>query len=404
MKALIKKIIPDTVIKKYHGWEEFRLLNPDGQTEVRQDHKGLSQIDPGISVSVTAALNWLVRAQQNSASQDGGMARDYSVKNEWATSYPETTGYIIPTLINASHYFGDKTYLQSAKTALDWCEKIQLESGAFQGGTIEKDPVPVTFNTGQILIGLSAGVTEFDQYHHAMHRAARWLVETMDDDGCWRKFATPFAEKGEKAYETHVSWGLLEAAKASGNEEYGEAALKNINWAITKQQENGWFDDCCLEQPDSPLTHTLGYVIRGIMEGYLYSKDEKLLTSAMKFAGAVTTIMDEDGYFPGRWHKDWTPAVSWVCLTGSVQIAHSLLLIYKETGQDKYLETASKLNQYVRRTIKLVGSNDAMVGGIKGSFPIDGNYGKYEYLNWAAKFFIDSNMLEAEVKGEDLRS
>ena len=404
MKALIKKIIPATVIKKYHGWEEFRLLNPAGQAEVKQDHKGLSQADPGISVSVTAALNWLVRAQQNSASHDGGMARDYSVKNEWATSYPETTGYIIPTLIDASHYFTDKTYLESAKIALDWCQKIQLESGAYQGGTIEKDPVPVTFNTGQILMGLSAGVTEFDQYHDAMHRAARWLVETMDDDGCWRKFATPFAGKGEKAYETHVSWGLLEAAKASGNQEYGDAALKNINWAITKQQENGWFDDCCLEQPDSPLTHTLGYVVRGIVEGYLYSKDEKLLTSAMKFAGAVTTIMGEDGYFPGRWNKDWTPAVSWVCLTGSVQIAHSLLILYKETGQEKYLKTASKLNQYVRRTIKLVGSNDAMVGGIKGSFPIDGNYGKYEYLNWAAKFFIDSNMLEAEVKGEDLRS
>ena len=193
-------------------------------------------------------------------------------------------------------------------------------------------------------------------------------------------------------------------AKVSGNKEYGEEALKNIHWAITKQSENGWFDDCCLDQPDSPLTHTLGYVTRGILEGYLYSRDECLLQSALKLAGAITTLVDDEGYLPGRWYKDWTPAVSWVCLTGAVQIAHSLLIIYKETGHDKFLNTALKLNKYVRRTVRLSGENEAMVGGIRGSYPIDGLYGRYEYLNWAAKFFIDSNMLEAEILAEDLRA
>lgn len=403
MKALIRKLIPDSAIRNYHNWEEIRSLSPEGQAEVKKDHKEPLAKDPGKAATVVAALDWLVRAQENSASHDGGVARDYSVKKGWATSYPETTGYIIPTLINGGRYFGNQTYIDSAKKALDWCEKIQLESGAFQGGRIENEPVPVTFNTGQILIGLAAGAKEFDQYHDAMNRAAQWLVDTMDDDGCWRRFGTPFAEQGEKAYETHVSWGLLEAAKVSGNKEFGEAAIKNIRWAMTKQHENGWFDDCCLDQPNSPLTHTLGYVTRGIMEGYLYSRDETMLQSAMKLAGAISTLIDDEGYLPGRWHKDWTPAVSWVCLTGAVQIAHSLLIIYMETGHDKYLETASKLNQYVRRTVRLDGANEAMIGGIKGSFPIDGLYGRFEYLNWAAKFFIDSNMLEAEVKAESLK-
>jgi len=403
MKALIKKIIPDSAMRKFHNWEELKSLSSDGQAEVKKDNKEPLPKDPGKAATVVAALDWVVRAQENSASHDGGVARDFSVKKGWATSYPETTGYIIPTLIDGGHYFGNQTYIDSAKKALDWCERIQLESGAFQGGRIEKEVVPVTFNTGQILIGLAAGVKEFDQYHDAMNRAAQWLVDTMDDDGCWRRFGTPFAEQGEKAYETHVSWGLLEAAKVSGNKEFGDAALKNIRWAITKQHENGWFDDCCLDQPSSPLTHTLGYVVRGILEGYLYSRDETMLQSAMKFAGAISTLIDDEGYLPGRWHKDWTPAVSWVCLTGAVQIAHSLLIIYTETGHDKYLETASKLNEYVRRTVRLEGENEAMIGGIKGSFPIDGLYGRFEYLNWAAKFFIDSNMLEAQIKAESLK-
>lgn len=40
-----------------------------------------------------------------------------------------------------------------------------------------------------------------------MRRAADWLVETQDADGCWRRHPTPFAEPGEKVYETHVAWG-----------------------------------------------------------------------------------------------------------------------------------------------------------------------------------------------------
>jgi hypothetical protein len=37
-------------------------------------------------------------------------------------------------------------------------------------------------------------------------------------------------------------------------------------------------------------------------------------------------------------------------------------------------------------------------GGVKGSFPVDGNYGKFEYLSWASKFLIDSLMLEQVVR------
>jgi hypothetical protein len=40
-------------------------------------------------------------------------------------------------------------------------------------------------------------------------------------------------------------------------------------------------------------------------------------------------------------------------------------------------------------------------GGIKGSFPVDGSYGKFQYLNWACKFFIDSHLLEQDVRRED---
>jgi len=45
-------------------------------------------------------------------------------------------------------------------------------------------------------------------------------------------------------------------------------------------------------------------------------------------------------------------------------------------------------------TQPLIG-DPSIVGGIKGSHPIYGEYGKDQYLNWAAKFFADALMLEA---------
>jgi hypothetical protein len=35
-------------------------------------------------------------------------------------------------------------------------------------------------------------------------------------------------------------------------------------------------------------------------------------------------------------------------------------------------------------------------GAVKGSFPVSGEYGHYQYLSWAAKFLVDANVLERE--------
>ena len=98
--------------------------------------------------------------------------------------------------------------------------------GAFQGGLITHESVPVTFNTGQILIGLAAGAARFEdaRYLEATRHAATWLRDSLDEDGCWRRFPTPFAQPGEKSYETHVSWGLLEAERVLPGQGFAEVS------------------------------------------------------------------------------------------------------------------------------------------------------------------------------------
>lgn len=259
-------------------------------------------------------------------------------------------------------------------------------------------PLPApSDNTGQILLGLAAGVALFgNEYADTMHRAASWLRDTLDDDGAWRRFSTPFAAPGEKAYETHVAWGLMAADAIAPGHGYLDAATANVRWALSKQRDNGWFADCCLSTPETPLTHTIGYVLRGVVEGWRYSRRREFLDSAKACADGLLPAIGPNGLLAGQLDSQWRPAADWVCLTGSSQIAHCLFLLYQDLPDSEYLAAARKLNQFVRRTIKIDGSS-ATRGAVKGSFPVSGAYGQYEYLNWATKFTIDSNMMESSM-------
>lgn len=375
------------------------VLTPGARAERRSDARGVPDRDPGIDRVVDESIAWLCRAQDCSASADGGVARHYSLTTGWGPSYPETTGYIVPTLLAYAREHNDRSLAERARRMLDWLVSIQVASGGFQGGTVGRlSETPVTFNTGQILFGLAAGAENYGEpYRQAMRKAADWLVETQDADGCWRKHQTPFAAPGEKSYETHVAWGLLEAARVDAGQRYGDAALANVRWALRSQKDNGWFDNCCLTDPTQPLTHTLGYALRGVVEAFRFSQEQIFLRAACKTADGLMSALSPDGFLPGRLQSNWKGAVDWSCLTGNVQIASCWLLLYEATGDARYRDAAFTVNRYVRRTMKTAGAPETR-GGIKGSFPISGAYGTYQYLNWACKFFIDANVLEREIR------
>jgi len=397
--TMIKKLI--NRIRSFRSPEE---LPPAAKAEHQQDQQGLPENDPGAAAVVREGIAWLGRAQDNSRSGDGGVARHFSLVNGWSSSYPETTGYIVPTMLEYARRNDDPNTLERTRRMLDWLVAIQLPDGGFQGGLIDSTPVvPVTFNTGQILMGLAAGAAEFNEpYMEAMTRAADWLVASQDPDGCWRSHPTPFAAPGEKVYETHVAWGLLEAARVTPGKGYGQAALRNIQWALSHQQANGWFEKCCLTDPKQPLTHTLGYVLRGILEGYAFSKDETLLEACRKTAdGLMQAIRIDDGYLPGRLDAEWNAGVPWVCLTGSVQIAYCWLKLYEYCGHTPYRDAALAANQYVRRSMVIDPNRSDVSGAVKGSFPVGNDYGRYQYLNWACKFAIDANQLELDLLNRD---
>ncbi len=349
--------------------------------------------DPGAMRVAHACADWLRTAQDQSASRDGGVARHFSLIDGWGDSYPETTGYIVPTMLEWSRLTGDPDFRARARRMLDWLVSIQFENGAFAGGTVWQTPrVPVTFNTGQVLLGLAAGAKEWPEFLEPMHRAAEWLCSTQSSDGAWRGNPSPFTRHDDKAYETHVAWALFEAARVAEEARFGEHGLANVRWALSHQLENGWFGRCCLDDPDRPLTHTIGYVLRGVVEAYRYSKEPGFLAAAIRCADGVLSALRADGALPGRLDRSWRSANGWSCLTGNAQLAICWLLIDELTGQRRYRDAAYRTLSFVRRTVVLDGPAE-LRGGVKGSFPVNGGYCWWEFPNWAAKFLIDGCVL-----------
>ena len=368
--------------------------------EVEQDKKLCPQDSFSDERHIKETLQWILRAQD--AVGDGGVSRAYSASKlsavkykGWEPSYPETSGYIIPTLITASKYSNDSIYLQRAGKIADWEIGIQLPSGAVMGSVVTAPPSPAVFNTGQVIFGWLAlfNETRQDKYLHAALRAGDFLLSVQDMDGAFNRGNSNFALKGATTYNTRTAWALVELGLATGSQRYIDSGRKNIEHALLKQHDNGWFGDNCLNDPEKPLLHTIAYATRGILESGIALNETRYVQAALKVLEALIGCQRNDGGIPGRWDSDWSSKADWDCVTGDAQAAILWIRAHAVTGNPKYREAARKAIDFVKRTQKLEHANPGIRGGVKGSFPFDGPYGQFEMLNWAAKFFCDALMM-----------
>ncbi|MCB1744528.1 MAG: hypothetical protein KDK91_29440 [Gammaproteobacteria bacterium] len=364
-----------------------------------EDRRGLRHADPGARVAIELAAGWLRRAQQFSSSDDGGVARHYSLVDGWGPSYPETTGYIVPTCYQLlDRGLGQSITEEAIDRMVEFLLCQQLDNGAFYGGVIGAEPAkPTTFNTGQILLGLTAAAsrTGDSRVLKAMHGAARWMQESQDDDGRWSRFPSQFAYGRGSTYYTHAAWGLMEAERVAPGHGYLDSALRHADWALSRQHPNGWFEQCCVTDPTRPLTHTIAYAHRGVIEAYLHSGDESYLRAAARTADAMVMLVGADGWMPGRMDHHWRAAADWVCLTGNVQMACNWFLLADLLDREDYRQAARRCTAYVRRTL-LESGHPGVVGGVRGSMPISGEYNRFMFINWGAKFLIDACLMELD--------
>jgi hypothetical protein len=344
-------------------------------------------------------MEWLVRAQD--ATGDGGISRAFSLawhpqfgRRGWQPSYPETTGYIIPTLYAAARRLGRPELAARAERAARWEIEVQLVTGAVRGGVIGAPESPAVFNTGQVLLGWLAASEETGDasFADAARRAACYLIAKLDGDGHWRTENSGFARADATLYNTRTAWALAEAGVRLRDETFCGAAARNLRATAELQAANGWLPDCCLTDPERPLLHTLAYAIRGLVEGGRVLGEASLVRAGERAAKALLATVRRDGWMPGRYRPDWSAAVRWSCLTGQAQMANNWMRLAEITGDPKWLEPVSVVLRFLKRRQNRRSREPGLRGGIPGAWPVGSPYGAYEFLNWATKFFADALM------------
>lgn len=367
---------------------------------VLKDQLGLTLGQPGEDREhLDAAIAWLKHAQD--VTGNGGVAQTYLVRSKhWAPSYPETTGYIIPTFYRYAGLVGDHDARTRARRMADWEIEIQHPSGGVLAGALGDSDQPTVFNTGQVIFGWVRAFEEEqdERYREAAVRAATWLCDIMDEDGCWRRFGSPMTGKEINTYNTRSAWSLARTHEITGEQRFLDVAIRNCQWALTQAAPNGWLENNCLQDNTQPFTHTIAYAMRGLLEIGAYAQREDFLAAARKIGDAMISELPPDGRLPGRFDRHWKATVKWSCLTGNCQLAINWGRIFQLTGDPKYIDAISRILVFVKRTQRIEAGDLGTRGGIKGSHPINGGYHPWQYPNWATKFFADAVMMNEAVK------
>jgi hypothetical protein len=348
-----------------------------------------------------AAVEWLLRAQR--ATGDGGVSLGYfpcedGVVDGWRPSYPETTGYIIASLVDYAEAFGRRDLLDRAWEMARWEIDVQMPSGAVQGGMVcpPERQVAAVFNTGMVLQGFTAliGVRRDERLMTAAERAAAFLAADQGPDGHFRSHGAFVTDAKIKTYNCLCAWALYRYAEQIDSADYRAVAVRAVEASVREQRPNGWFANNCLTWSEAPLTHTIGYSLQGVLEVGVLAHRDDFIAAARRGLDPVLARVSRSGYLAGRFYEDWRPANFSMCVTGTAQLAIVAYRLFQLSGENRYREIADRMVAFVKTTQCLDTADDGMRGAVPGSFPLSGSYMTYGYPNWATKYFLDSLLLQ----------
>jgi hypothetical protein len=279
----------------------------------------------------------------------------------------------------------------------DWLIGLQRPEGGFPGHFTDRSNPPVVFNTGQIIFGLLAAheCSGAHRFLDAARRAAEWLIDIQDPDGAWRRFEY---RNTVHVYNTRTAWALVELGLATDHTPTLEAGQRNLDWALGRQQANGWFQDCSFRPGEDPFLHTIAYTTQGLLEAGLRLKRTDWAAAAEKTCRIVLERMDAEGSIPGTFDRDWRPTARYSCLTGNAQMAVQWLRLADLTGDGAWIGGGRRALRFLKTLQDCRSGSQVVRGAVKGSHPIWGRYLFGTYPNWAAKFFMDALLLDESLE------
>jgi hypothetical protein len=337
------------------------------------------------------AASWLVRSQDRGGSP--GSSAFYMPLYGWAPPYPETTGYIVPTLWRAADVFSEPAFARAAERMARWLLGLQSPEGWFPGGTLRKRaPLrPSVFNTGQILFGLVEAEARTGEaaYGTAARRAVDWLVATQGEDGRWREGA--YRPGPQPSYYAHVCWPMALFHARHGDEALERALVRALDAIAEDRLPDGTFQRWAFAEGRPAFTHTIAYTLQGLVESAsLLDRWEPYGRIAADSSDRLLRKVEVTKRLAGAYAERWRGTYWYACLTGHCQLASTWLALARRLDDPRFLNGAIKAFEFVLARQATGPWRRGTSGAIAGSAPAFGRYMTLRYPNWAAKFFVDA--------------
>ncbi len=343
------------------------------------------------------ALEWF----KQSLLPTGGSAAKYSMMfNKWLPAYPGTTAFWINTLIYLKNnkpellqeVFNERPIVEEL---IQWLLTTQRKDGTFPGsyGDFKNQP-PKVFNNGQIIMALTDYYQQSQKKEviQAAIQSADWLLKVQDSDGAWREFTLH-----QLSSNTRTAWALIKLGQHLNESKYISAGINNINFAIKQTNKHDYFCDNGFDENEIPTTHTIGYALRGVLGSAIDLQKQEWIEIVERSYRHIVTHTKPNGFLAGELDEEWTSDNAFCCLTGNCQLSVIGYILYEQTGETQYIETADRLLEYVKSK-QLISHSPMVNGGISGSWPVNGGYSAYDVPNWASKFFADAMLLQMKHK------
>lgn len=361
----------------------------------KTDSKGLKIGADEWALRTDAALAWLRRSIEATGGQ--GSSHSWSPLFGWAKAYPETTGYLIETLLDYATIKKDESLRKLAFQCANWLVSIQLPDGAFPG-LLAGNKIPSVFNTAQILFGLAkvaatpphpfVPAPPPDTIKEALSRALTWLTSVLEPDYSWRKYA--YVADFTPSYYTRAVWGVLKANEVLQQPDIQEAMRNALHFYAERFLPNGAVRDWGFWPEKPAFTHTIAYTLEGFLESAILLDEKEILVKEILAGEQLLAVRQKaGGHTAGRYDEHWRGDYSFLCVTGNCQLSIFYHRLWEITGEEKFREAARSFLAEIIGFQKL-GSNTNTHDALPGSAPMWGPYLRFRYPNWGVKFFLDA--------------
>ena len=346
---------------------------------------------------IQRSADWLQQALE--VTKGNGVSAWYHPFRGWGPAYPETTGYLLPTMLKLAQYFKDPVWEEHAHQCCQWLMRVQNADGGFPaigGGR------SLIFDTGMILEGFCAMIERGNRCcAESAQRALAWLAASRCKLG-WDSKQT-YSQGFVPDYLFRVIWWMIRMdAFFPGIINRKSLVLEwRCRYDLLSDPGEVWPYDLGFDQHGSGWLHTWVYAVRGFFEtSCLLGQIDSYLSCLLKqLLLPLFGFYQHQGHLPGvfvrgKAKKGYRNPV------GECQLA-CLLQALTQVYDDPFFQ------MFYRRVIhEMAPLNKSYLGksgGIWGTQPALGPYQRLRQINWGVKFYLDAFLPVYELNEKKIR-